>query len=218
MVLSLFQSGVASVFLANGSTTAFVDMPLQQRIDVFRSWSQSMFELKRILHTTFKVLAVKPFFSTLQTPPNSEPVCKGSDDTRRNLNWDTIGYPGPDPLMHSDKFDNEATLGRLFDWASVSVDLSTFASGEGKQYDAIIAGSGCGGGAVAAHLTKCGYRVLVVEKGKCVCPSKLTLQEDESIRNLYEKSGIVVSKTKSIFVLAGSCFGGGSTVNWRCVA
>ncbi|KAK9322677.1 GMC oxidoreductase-domain-containing protein [Lipomyces orientalis] len=81
-------------------------------------------------------------------------------------------------------------------------------------FDAVIIGSGCGAGVVAARLSRQGLRVLVIEKGKYYHQEELTFSEDEGLRNLYEGGGVLQSEDGGVNLLAGSTFGGGSTVNW----
>ncbi|CAG8469150.1 9673_t:CDS:2, partial [Diversispora eburnea] len=58
-----------------------------------------------------------------------------------------------------------------------------------------------------------GYKVLVIEKGKYYHQSELTLTQLESSTKLYERGGMLSSEGNSIGILAGSTFGGGTTIN-----
>ncbi|KAJ3109909.1 hypothetical protein HK100_003226, partial [Physocladia obscura] len=80
--------------------------------------------------------------------------------------------------------------------------------------DAVIIGSGAGGGVVAAELAKAGLKVIVLEKGKYYAPTDLSHEERESFGSLYENQGVLQSENGSILILAGSTFGGGTYVNW----
>ncbi|CAN3376999.1 hypothetical protein DIURU_002004 [Diutina rugosa] len=80
--------------------------------------------------------------------------------------------------------------------------------------DAIIIGSGSGAGVVAKTLSENGYKSLVIEKGKYFHPSEFPKTEADATKDLYESGGSVASESQHIYVTAGSCFGGGSTVNW----
>ncbi|KAK9456619.1 GMC oxidoreductase-domain-containing protein [Dipodascopsis uninucleata] len=82
------------------------------------------------------------------------------------------------------------------------------------QFDAIIIGSGSGAGVVASRLSRDGFSVLVIEKGKYYAQSELSFSELEAVNNLYECGGMLHSEDKQIGIIAGSTFGGGSTVNW----
>lgn len=80
--------------------------------------------------------------------------------------------------------------------------------------DVLIIGSGSGGGVAAATLAKAGNRVLVVEKGSSHSQDSFPLSEADASKYMYENSGVVATEDNSMTILAGSTFGGGSTVNW----
>jgi hypothetical protein len=81
--------------------------------------------------------------------------------------------------------------------------------------DIVIIGSGSGGGTVAHELVKAGFQVLVVEKNGYYRASDFQAwRECEAFANVYDKGGLVASVDGAINILAGSCVGGGSTVNW----
>ncbi|CAD6956212.1 unnamed protein product, partial [Tilletia caries] len=80
--------------------------------------------------------------------------------------------------------------------------------------DVLVVGSGSGGGVAAAHLSKRGLNVLVVDKGSYIHPDDYTGREDQGYSEMYECGGVLPSEDGSIVILAGSTFGGGSTVNW----
>ncbi|KAF8033450.1 hypothetical protein BT93_D2150 [Corymbia citriodora subsp. variegata] len=82
------------------------------------------------------------------------------------------------------------------------------------QCDAVVIGSGAGGGVVAGVLAKAGYKVLVLEKGSYSARSNLSLLEGPTMDQMYLSSGLVATDDMSTLVLAGSTVGGGSTINW----
>ncbi|KAF4971144.1 hypothetical protein FSARC_1977 [Fusarium sarcochroum] len=84
----------------------------------------------------------------------------------------------------------------------------------GIDTDVVIVGSGCGAGVVAKNVAAAGYRVLVVEKGHHVETSSLPLHQSSGYFHLFEQGGLLSSEDGSISLIAGSCFGGGGTVNW----
>lgn len=55
---------------------------------------------------------------------------------------------------------------------------------------------------------------MVIEKGVYYHEDDFTTNETEGFENLYENGGFTPSYDGSINVLAGSVFGGGTTVNW----
>lgn len=80
--------------------------------------------------------------------------------------------------------------------------------------DAVVVGSGSGGGVVAGVLAKAGHKVLVLEKGSYIARSNLTLMEGDAMDKMYLQQGILASENMDVFFLAGSTVGGGSTINW----
>ncbi|KAJ1380918.1 Long-chain-alcohol oxidase, partial [Sesbania bispinosa] len=82
------------------------------------------------------------------------------------------------------------------------------------QCDAVVVGSGSGGGVVAGMLAKAGYKVLVLEKGSYTARNNLSLLEGPSMDQMYLSSGLVATDDMNVFILSGSTVGGGSAINW----
>jgi hypothetical protein len=86
-------------------------------------------------------------------------------------------------------------------------------------YDAVIIGSGVGGGIIAKNLAEAGLKILVVEKGVDAKTDRLSGIEYEMIDQLYDENGNRSNRDNSLLVLAGNCLGGGSTINWQaCIS
>ncbi|KAI1758620.1 long-chain fatty alcohol dehydrogenase [Hypoxylon sp. FL1150] len=79
------------------------------------------------------------------------------------------------------------------------------------ETDVVIVGSGCGGGVCAKVIAEAGHRVVVVDKGYYIPPCQMPVPVDDA-EYLYE-SGLS-NADGSVPILAGSCWGGGGTVNW----
>ena len=121
------------------------------------------------------------------------------DEDGSNPNWPALGYPGPlsAPPQAVDK-----------------LPLLLFDRAQQLRCDTLIVGSGAGGGVVAGELAEAGDEVIVVEKGPYLAEDQFTQRELEMTASLYEVSGTLASDDLSVVVLAGSCLGGGTTINW----
>ncbi|CAK9782675.1 long-chain fatty alcohol dehydrogenase [Cutaneotrichosporon oleaginosum] len=90
--------------------------------------------------------------------------------------------------------------------------LTVSQAAEGR-WDAIIVGSGSGGGVAAKAMAEAGMRVLVIEKGAHYDHSQ-TYDEPWALEHMYECGVLRATEDGSVGLVAGSVFGGGSTVNW----
>lgn len=81
-------------------------------------------------------------------------------------------------------------------------------------YDAIVIGSGAGGGLIAGALAARGMHVLILEKGGWVEQSELGAEELDGMNRLYLDRGMSATTDLAIPILAGGTIGGGTTVNW----
>ena len=94
-------------------------------------------------------------------------------------------------------------------------------NGDGKtgveaemETDVVIVGSGCGGGVTAKVLAEAGHRVVVVDKGYYFPPQQLPMTQAQASHFLFENTGVLSSVDQSTTLIAGSCWGGGGSVNW----
>ncbi|MCE3215626.1 Long-chain-alcohol oxidase fao4a [Datura stramonium] len=82
------------------------------------------------------------------------------------------------------------------------------------ECDAVVVGSGSGGGVIAGILANAGHKVLVLEKGSYLARTNLSLLEGPSMDQMYLGSGLLATRDMDVVLLAGSTVGGGSTINW----
>ena len=116
-----------------------------------------------------------------------------------NPNWPALGYPGPiaEPPNYTRPIEPVVPAGDL--------TLSC---------ETVVVGSGAGGGVIAGELAEAGHDVIVVEKGPYVDRDAFDGLELAAMDRMYEQRGAAVTRDGAVGVLAGSCVGGGTTINW----
>lgn len=114
-----------------------------------------------------------------------------------NALWEEIAYPGPQPS------------------APDPSEVPLLEPGAVRQrYDVVVIGSGAGGSVAAALWAQSGASVLVLEAGPPARTFARAQQEFDAFANLYLDSGLTSTEDLGCAILAGSCVGGGTTVNW----
>jgi choline dehydrogenase-like flavoprotein len=119
--------------------------------------------------------------------------------TGQNPNWKQFGYPGPiSPVPDAPKPirplvpDGDTTL----------------------EADAVVVGSGAGGGVIAAKLAERGLKVVVLEAGGYFDEADFNQVEVWAHQNLYWRGGPTPTGDMNVTLQAGFCLGGGTTINW----
>ena len=121
------------------------------------------------------------------------------DERGQNPNWRTFGYPGPiSPVPDAPK----------------TIPVTTPDDGATIEADAVVVGSGAGGGVVAAKLAKAGLKVVVLEAGGYFNEADFNQVELWAHQNLYWRGGPTPTGDMNMTIQAGFCLGGGTTVNW----
>ncbi|MFF2556070.1 GMC family oxidoreductase [Nocardia sp. NPDC058058] len=119
--------------------------------------------------------------------------------TGTNPLWKEIGYPAPtgplrqapQPALSPQRFTESTTL----------------------TCDVVIVGSGAGGGTAAAILAAAGLDVIVLERGNYYDDRDFGNGELEALTSMFSP-GPAGSAEGQISLVAGSCLGGGTVVNW----
>ncbi len=112
--------------------------------------------------------------------------------------WEELGYPGPlgaDPQAPPKPLTPIAAQGEL-------------------DCDVCVIGSGAGGGPAAAVLAGAGLDVVVLEAGGYYGPPDFDGAELAGLERLYLDGGALATTDQSVGILAGSCLGGGTVVNY----
>ena len=184
-LLAVMASPFGSLLLV-ANPKPFINLQPEQREKYLLAMANSSNGQLRQGYQALKRLATFIFYSV----PNPQ---------GKNPNWGVLDYETP-TLPHTDSPRPIQTLPIIED---TMLDA-----------DAVIIGSGAGGGVVAAELALAGKSVIVLEKGGYNNEANFTLQEAQAMPELYLKRGTLTSKDLSIIVLAGSTLGGGTTINW----
>jgi len=187
--LSLMTRRTGSL-LATGYWTPLHQQPIHVRQTIIQSWYNAWTPAWPLLAKTFCTLA-------------------------------RVSWAPTDPLFHQ----LSAYTDHVDDYkpgSEVDYQFLQFAAAHGKAddepavitADAVIVGSGCGGGVAAKLLSEAGYKVVVVDKGYYFPPAHLPMAAEAGQQLLYEGEGALQATNGAISLLAGSCWGGGGTVNW----
>ncbi|GJW69577.1 long-chain-alcohol oxidase FAO4A [Tanacetum coccineum] len=165
------------------------------------------------------------------------------NEKNENSSWEAMDYSGRDPnfaqqIENTTTFNTETFFGPLYKGMiylnkpqsivtealqrsrlSVSIPRYPTYKNHNKpsmiiKCDAVVVGSGSGGGVVAGVLAKSGYKVLVLEKGNYRARSNLSLLEGPSMEDMYLGKGLLATSNMEAVILSGSTVGGGSAINW----
>ena len=119
--------------------------------------------------------------------------------TGQNPNWQAFGYPGPiSPVP-----DVPKPIRPLVPEQDTTLEA-----------DAVVVGSGAGGAVVAAKLAARGLKVVVLEAGGYFNEADFNQVEVWAHQNLYWRGGPTPTGDMNVTLQAGSCLGGGTTINW----
>ncbi|OMO95410.1 hypothetical protein COLO4_15918 [Corchorus olitorius] len=162
----------------------------------------------------------------LETSASQSPVPDEVGENGENPAWEAIGYnidkiespktkerplqKGMVETMH----EKDSTLFQSLAQKGLQVTVDANQNVYKIKCDAVVIGSGCGGGVAAAMLASSGQKVVVLEKGNYFASADYSPYEGPSMDQLYESGGILPSLDSQFLILAGSTVGGGSAVNW----
>ncbi|CAO3620282.1 unnamed protein product [Cunninghamella blakesleeana] len=204
-VLSLLSSSFGMALLSQGSYfKPFTQLSYQEKEQFLQNWRQSRFQTVQSLYKLFSTLTWSQTYQRVESDPyllspigypKQDPVRQLSDDNIQNEQYYT---------PRSNKYNNQYPP-RLPILKSENELLD--------EYDAIVIGSGCGGGVVAAKLAAAGQSVLVIEKGPYIHETEFHLSE-LGARQTYERGTFFSSDDGNLGFVAGSLIGGGSSINY----
>jgi long-chain-alcohol oxidase len=114
--------------------------------------------------------------------------------------WDQLGYPGP---LGRDPDARAKLLSPIVPDGQLDLDC-----------DVCVIGSGAGGGPAVAVLAGAGPEVVVLEAGHYYGPPDFDGDELAGLTRMYRDAAAAASDDQRVGILAGSCLGGGTVINY----
>jgi choline dehydrogenase-like flavoprotein len=184
-LLSLWDSRLGGLLLGTGGRR-FSRLSPAERERALLKLGESSSERKRVLFQALRGLATSSYLLA-PGPDGTSPV------------WEAIGYPGP--------------LGRLPGAPRPSLKPMSPTADTALDCDVVVVGSGAGGGTAAAVLAAAGLDVVVLERGGYYDDADFDGGELSGLSRLYA-AGPAATAEGQVALVAGSCLGGGTVVNW----
>lgn len=196
-VLRLMGSGSANLLLGR-RRASFVAMSPSDRERYLLGWANSRLPQRR---SAFQALRKLLTFLAYADAGDDAP----------DVRLAGIGYRPDDPPVAVDRSPVKPLVLR-FDQAAADGSLIL-------EADAVVVGSGAGGGVVAAALANAGRAVVVLEAGPFVDEASMPRREVDAFDRLYLNHGLLTTWDGSITMLSGTGVGGGTLINWMtCIA
>jgi long-chain-alcohol oxidase len=186
-LLTVWNSKPVTALLGRAGWKRFTELSSEERERVLLAWSESRVTQRR---AAFQALRKGSLIFYWALPGR---------DGGANAGWDAIGYPGP--------------LGRREDAPPKPLQPLEPQPDTTLECDVVVVGSGAGGGPVAGVLTEAGLDVVVVETGGYYDEADFDGSELTALTGFYAGAP-AASKDESIGLVAGSCLGGGTVVNY----
>ncbi|NKY85883.1 GMC family oxidoreductase [Nocardia veterana] len=173
-------------FLLGTRARRFSTLTPAEREQVLLRLGDSRLPLKRILFQALKQAALLSYNVT-PGPTGSHPL------------WKAIDYPGPP--------------GALASAPAPPLPVVRPTAATTMSCDVVVVGSGAGGGTAAAVLAAAGLDVIVLERGNYYDDRDFGRGELDALLALYAPGPPATSEGQ-ITLVAGTCLGGGTVVNW----
>ncbi|MGY5310292.1 GMC family oxidoreductase N-terminal domain-containing protein [Nocardia gipuzkoensis] len=184
-LLNLWDSRLTGLLTGSGPRR-FSSLSQQQRERALLRLADSRFEPVRVIFQALKQASLLTYNIT-PGPAGANPL------------WKEIGYPAP--------------TGPLPTAPAPALTPLRCAETTELRCDVVVVGSGAGGGVAAAVLAEAGLDVVVLERGNYYDDRDFGTGELGGLQQLYAP-GPPASTEGQITLVAGTCLGGGTVVNW----
>lgn len=196
-LLNFWDSHLHTAFA--GRFARFSELPLATRSAILLSWCDSAIPQRRAVFQALRKLFAH-FYTSLPDPRRGPEF-----GWARSGVWDNLGYPGPRGNYTTSSYptgaQNKAQPLRLKKDTTLTCDVC-------------VIGSGAGGGTAAGVLAAAGLDVIVLEAGAHYDDSDFDGAQLGGFDRLYWQGGGAATADHSVGLLAGSCLGGGTVVNY----
>lgn len=189
LTFTLLSTRAGTFALTGHFNKLFKDLSQKEREACILSWRDSYIPKLRLLYKSLASLCLNSVYGKNQC----------------DLLHKAMSYPAHDTVRSDPDYEPVNQFPRI-------PMLSEQELLDHPRFDAIVIGTGCGGGVAAAELSKTGKKVLVIEKGTYYHESDFVLRENNAMANLYEAGGFFGTADGNIYVLAGSTFGGKNNI------
>jgi long-chain-alcohol oxidase len=185
-LLSLWDTRALGA-LGGAGLSRFSSLVPDEQERVLLAWGDSRSRQRRAVFQALRKGALL-FYYMLPRPDGS-----------RNPAWDAIGYDGP--------------LGKLEGAPPKALSTTPVGHDTRLECDVVIVGSGAGGGAAAGVLAGAGLDVIVIESGDYYDDQDFDGSELGALTRYY-MAAPTATHDQSVGLVAGSCLGGGTVVNY----
>jgi long-chain-alcohol oxidase len=186
LLLSLWDTPAMGA-IGGAGWKRFSALSSEQREQLLLSWANSKSPQRRAVFQALRKAALLFYYMLPEANGARSPV------------WDAIGYDGP--------------LGQLEGAPPKALTITPVDRDTTLSCDVVIVGSGAGGGAAAAVLAGSGLDVIVIEAGGYYDDQDFDGSELNAITRYY-MAAPTATADQSVGLLAGSCLGGGTVVNY----
>lgn len=206
-------------FVATGKAMSFFAMDAPARARALEAWGNSAAPVARTVYQSLRRLVLATYYA--------RPAAQREIGVLPPLHTRLPGFPWEGPLVGAETLDAEPVArtphpgGRVprGQPAARAVPHAVVTPNELRgdlrlTADAVVVGSGAGGGVVAAQLAESGREVVMLEEGAYLDAPDFSGDEGEMVPRLFADQGVRATVDASVLLLQGGTVGGGTTVNW----